>query len=106
MPARAKQPALAVLDEAGSVEAGAQRFGERVVARHRMLLAAFLVRPDCPSGAARLEVLALHLQRRGDAREAVGSVAISARSALSAIDEHRNFRVREHFDRLAAQDHR
>ncbi len=30
----------------------------------------------------------------------------SAPSALSAIDEHRNFRMREHFNRLAAQDHR
>src|SRR4051812_42251793 len=63
---------LAVLGNAGGVDVGAQRFGKGMMARHRMLLAAFFVQPDCPSGAARPEILDLHLQGRGDARKAVG----------------------------------
>jgi hypothetical protein len=34
-----------------------QRLCERVMARHRMLLAAFLMQPDRPSGTARPEIL-------------------------------------------------
>jgi hypothetical protein len=41
-------------------------------ARHRVLLAAFLMQPHRPSRAERPEILDLHHQRRGDAREAVG----------------------------------
>src|SRR6202022_119286 len=48
--------------DAGGVDVGAQGLGERVMARHRMLLAAFLVQPHRPSGAARPEILDLHLQ--------------------------------------------
>lgn len=68
----AEQPALAVLDEAGSVDVGAQRLGKGVMARHAVLLAVFLMQPDRPSGVARPEVFDLHLQRRADARKAVG----------------------------------
>src|ERR1700730_16564199 len=70
----AEQPALAVLDNGGSVDVGAQCLGERVMARHGVLLAAFLMQPDCPSGTAWPEVLDLHLQRRVDAREAIATV--------------------------------
>jgi hypothetical protein len=49
----AEQPALAVLDDAGCVDIGAQRLGERVMAGHGVLLAAFLMEPDRPSGVAR-----------------------------------------------------
>jgi hypothetical protein len=54
------------------------------MAWHGVLLAAFLMQPDCPPGAAWPEVLDLHLQRRGDAREGKGQVAISARSTQIA----------------------
>jgi hypothetical protein len=39
----AEQPSLAVLGEAGGIDIGTQRLGEGVMARHRMLLAAFFV---------------------------------------------------------------
>jgi len=68
----AEQPTLAVLGDAGRIDVGAQRLGKRVMARHRMLLAAFLMQPDRPPGAARPQILDLHLQGRIDAREAVG----------------------------------
>jgi hypothetical protein len=61
-----------VLDDAGGIDVGPQRLGERVMARHAVLLAAFLMQPDCPSGAARPEILDPHLQRRSDPRETVG----------------------------------
>jgi hypothetical protein len=60
----AEQPALAVFDNAGGIDIGAQRLGERVVARHRVLLAAFLVQPDGPTGAAWPQILDLHRQGR------------------------------------------
>jgi hypothetical protein len=56
---------------AASVDMGAQRLGERVVARHRMLLSAFLVEQHGPSCAPRPQILDLHLQGRGDARERI-----------------------------------
>ena len=43
-----EQPALAVLSNAGGADVGAQRFGERMVVRHRVLLAAIFVQPDRP----------------------------------------------------------
>jgi len=42
------------------------------MARHGVLLAAFLMQPDRPSGDARPEILDLHLQGRADAREGIG----------------------------------
>jgi hypothetical protein len=42
------------------------------MARHAVLLAAFLVQADRPSGAARPEILDLHLQGGGDTRETIG----------------------------------
>jgi hypothetical protein len=42
------------------------------MARHAVLFAAFLMQPDCPPGASGSEILDLHLQGCGDAREAVG----------------------------------
>src|ERR1700736_3190588 len=67
----AEQPALAVPGEASRVDVGAQGLGERVMARHGVLLAAFLMQPDRPAGPARPEILHFHLQGRVDAREAV-----------------------------------
>ena len=62
MPARrAEQPALAVLGDAGGIDVGVQRLGERVMAGHDVLLAAFLVQPELPAGALRPEILDLHL---------------------------------------------
>jgi hypothetical protein len=49
-----------------------QRFGECVMARHRVLLTAFLVQQDRPACSARPEILDLHLQRGADAREGIG----------------------------------
>jgi hypothetical protein len=54
-----------------SFDIGAQRLGERVMARHRMLLAAFFMQPHRPARPARLEILDLHLERRSDARERI-----------------------------------
>jgi len=56
----AEQPALAILVDAGSVDVSALRFGERMMARHTVLFAAFPMQPDCPSGAAGPEVFDLH----------------------------------------------
>ena len=73
MPARGtEQPALAVIDDARGVDIGAQRLSKRVMARHGVLLAAFLMQPDRPAGATGPEVFDLHFQGRVDAREAVG----------------------------------
>ena len=58
--------------DAGGGDIGVQRLGERVMARHHVLLAAFLVQPDQPARALRLEIFDTHLQRRADAGEAVG----------------------------------
>src|SRR5205807_3870147 len=46
----------------GSVDVDAQRLDERVMARHTVLFAASLMKPDCPSGAAWPEVFDLHPQ--------------------------------------------
>jgi hypothetical protein len=73
MPAAgAEQPALAILGKAGRVDVGAQSLGERVVTRHAVLLAAFFVQSDRPTGAARPQILDLHIQRRANPRERVG----------------------------------
>jgi hypothetical protein len=61
-PRGAEKPALAVLGDAGRIDVGAQGLGERVMARHRVFLAAFLVQPDRPSGAPRPQILDLHFK--------------------------------------------
>jgi hypothetical protein len=68
----AEEETLVVFGNPGSIDIGAQRFGERAMARHRVFLAAFLVKPDGPSRAARPEILDFHFQRRTDARKALG----------------------------------
>jgi hypothetical protein len=60
-----------------------QRLGERVMARHHVLLAAFLVQPDQPTRALRLEIFHAHLQRRPDASKAVSEG--SNQGAISQI---------------------
>jgi hypothetical protein len=45
--------ALAVLDDAGSIDVGAQHLGGRVVVRHAVLLATFLMQPDRPAPRGR-----------------------------------------------------
>ena len=70
--AGAKQPALAVLGDAGGIDVGAQRLGEHVMARHRVLLAAFLVQLYLPTGSLRAEILDLHMECGADAGEGVG----------------------------------
>ena len=69
---RTKEPAFPVVGDTGRADIGVQRFGQRVVAGHRMVLAAFLMQPNRPAGAAWPQILDLHLQRGIDAREAVG----------------------------------
>ena len=49
----AEQPALTVLSDTGRINIGREYLGERVVTRHRVLLAAFFVQPHRPAGAAR-----------------------------------------------------
>ena len=70
---------------------------------------------DQPGGGARPEAFGLDRQDADPQGRRVAQAARfhsgqdtprSARSALSAIDEHWSFRMREHFNRLAAQDHR
>jgi hypothetical protein len=48
-----KQPALAVFGDAGSGNIGVQFLGERVMARHDVMLATFLMQPQPPAGALR-----------------------------------------------------
>jgi hypothetical protein len=110
-PRSAEQPSLAILDNAGRVDVGAQGLGERVMARHRMLFAAFLVQADRPPGAAWAEVLDLHLQGRVDPREAVGEGSDQCPVAQVAQGRRRDrgqqfapFGAFEH-RRLAGLDH-
>jgi hypothetical protein len=70
--AGAEQKGLSVRPDAGGGDGGVRRLGERMMARHHVLLAAFLVQPDQPSRALRLKVFDAQLQRRPDAGEAVG----------------------------------
>jgi len=49
-------PALAVLDDTAGGDVGVQHFGERVVARHLVFLAAFLMQMKLPAGALRPEI--------------------------------------------------
>ncbi len=44
--ADAEQPALAILGDAGRSNISVKRLGERVMARHGVMLAAFLVQPE------------------------------------------------------------
>ena len=53
LPRGAEQPALAVFGDAGRVDISVQGFGQRVMARHRVVLAAFLVQPDQPAPRGR-----------------------------------------------------
>jgi hypothetical protein len=76
-----------------------------------LLLPAFLLQPDRPPGAARSQILDLHLQRRIDAREAVGeggdqrSVAQIAQSRVrDRLEQLAPFGTLEH-RRLAGFDH-
>ena len=59
----AEQPALAVLGDAGGGDVGVQRLGERMMAGHGVMLAAFLVQPEPPARALRPKILHLHFQR-------------------------------------------
>jgi hypothetical protein len=51
---------------------GAQFLGERVMARHLVMLADFLVQPQLPTRTLRPEILDLHLEQRINAREGIG----------------------------------
>jgi hypothetical protein len=55
-----------------SIDVGAQHPGDGVMARYRMLLAAFLVQLNWPAGAFGPEILGLHARGRAHAREDVG----------------------------------
>ena len=70
--AGAEHPALLVLGDAGRGNVGMQVLGKAVMARHRVLLAAFLMQADQPTRALGLQILHPHLERRADARKAIG----------------------------------
>jgi hypothetical protein len=86
------------------IDVGAQRLGERVMARHAVLLTSFLMQADRPSGAARPEILDLHLQGRIDAREAVGEGG--GQRAVSEIAQRGGPNGREQFAPFGALEHR
>jgi TolB-like protein len=67
--AGAKEPALAIVGDAGGVDVSPQHLRKRVVTRHRVLLAAFLVKLHLPACALWPKILDPHAQRRGDARK-------------------------------------
>jgi hypothetical protein len=68
----AKQPALALLGDAGGGDIGAQHLGQHVMTGDNVMLAPFFVQAQLPAGDARAKILDFHFQRRGDAREALG----------------------------------
>jgi hypothetical protein len=70
--AGSEQKALAVFGNAGRSDVGMQRLGKRMMARHGVMLAAFLVQPQPPARALRPEIFDLHFERRRDARERIG----------------------------------
>ena len=73
MPAgRAEQVSSPLLSDAGRGDVGVQRLGQGVMARHRVLLAAFLLQADLPARTLRPQILHLHFQRRANAREGIG----------------------------------
>ena len=46
---RAEQAAFSILGDAGRGDVGVQRLGKRMMARHGVMLAAFLMQPDPPA---------------------------------------------------------
>ena len=52
-----------------------QHLGERVVARHFVFLAAFLMQVKLPAGTLRPEILDFQFQRGADTREGIGVAA-------------------------------
>ena len=82
-----------------------------MMARHHVLLAAFLVQPDQPSRALRLQVVDPHLQRRADAGKAVGEggdqgpvAQIPHRVDRNGVDQPPPLLAFQH-GRLAGLDH-
>ncbi len=73
LPTVAVMPAAAalrrIMRHAGRRDIGTQRLGECMMARHRMVLAAFLMQPDLPARPFGPKILDLHLQRGADPRE-------------------------------------
>ena len=76
---RAEQKTFAIIGNGGRIDVGAQRLGECMVARHGVLFAAFFVQLRLPARTLRPEILDLHAQGRGDAREGIGEGGESAR---------------------------
>ena len=73
------------------------------MAGHGVLLAALLMEPDRPSGAARPQILDLHFESRADAREAVGERGderevpqIAKRRGRNGVEELAPFLALEH----------
>ncbi len=68
--AGAEQETLAVVGNASRLEIDLQRLGERVMARHGVLLAAALfVETQLPAGALGTKILDAQRERRADPRE-------------------------------------
>jgi hypothetical protein len=56
------------------------------MARHGVLLAAFLMQPDRPAGTAGPQILDLHLQSRSDAGKRVGQRRDQRAITLSCVN--------------------
>ena len=55
--AGSKEPAFAIVTDTRGIDVGAQHLGKRVMARHRVLLAAFLVKLHLPACTLRSKIL-------------------------------------------------
>jgi hypothetical protein len=51
-----EQPALTIIGDAGGGDVGVKRLGERVMTRHLVMLAAFLVQPQPPTRTLRPKI--------------------------------------------------
>jgi len=69
---RAEQPAVPVVADSGRRDVGMQLQGERMMARHHMMLAAFLMETESPARALWPHILDFHFQSCADPGEAVG----------------------------------
>ena len=70
--AGSKEPAFAIVRNAGSVDVSPQYLRGRMMTGHCVLLAALLVKLHLPACALWPKILHLHAQRRGDPSEGIG----------------------------------
>ena len=92
--AASKQPAFAIVGDAGGLDVAAERFSKRVMAWHRVMLAAFLEQPELPAGTLRSKIFHFHPERCRNASEGVGEggdqgavAEIPHRLGANAVDD-------------------